>query len=115
LPDSIQELNSNYWTSLSRSGCVGTIKNCFSNQADVVASFPEYDAYFWRMFDRTQGGACVALQSLPFGMDQTFAQKTLARFPLGPVFATCKDSNYFACEAKGPRSKFIDEKQLKVN
>jgi len=114
MPDDVQELNFNYWTSLSRRGCVGNIKNCFYKQISLVKSFPYYDNYFWRMFDRTTKGACVALQSLPFGMNEAFGQKKLERFPLGPVFVQCNELNYFACEAQGRRSKFIHETDLRV-
>jgi len=64
---------------------------------------------------RQQKGACVALQTLPYGMDQTFGDKNLYRFPNGPVFVNCKDLNYIACEAKSKRSHLINEHELKVN
>jgi len=115
MPDGVEELNSNYWTSLTRSGCVGNIKNCFSNRTDRVANYPEYETYFWRMFDTTTEGACVALQTLPFGMDQKFGEKNMNRYPVGPVFANCKELNYFACEAKSRRSELINEEELSVN
>jgi len=115
LPDVVQELNYNYWTSLSRHGCVGKIKNCFSKEKKPEAAFPEYDSYFWRMFDRTSaGGACVALQTLPFGVDQSFGEAKVERYPLGPVFVNCDQLNYFACEAEGVKSKFVDETEITV-
>jgi len=114
LPDFVQGLNFNYWTALSRQGCVGTIKNCFSNRSELVASYRVYESYFWRMFDTTANGACVALQTLPYGVDQDFGEKQLTRYSLGPLFDQCKNLNYFACEAKGPRSKLINEEELWV-
>jgi len=115
MPDGVEASNVNYWTALTRSGCVGNIKNCFSNGTDLVASYPHYDAYFWRMFDTTTKGACVALQTLPYGMHQTFEEKKLHRFSTGPVFVNCKDLNFIACEAKGKRSQLINEHELTVN
>jgi len=115
LNDGVEALNVNYWTALTRSGCVGNIKNCFSNGTDLVASYAHYDSYFWRMFDTTTKGACVALQTLPYGMHQTFADKDVTRFPTGPIFVKCNDLNYVACEAKGPRSQLINQHELKVN
>jgi len=99
---------------MTRSGCVGNIKNCFTNRTDVVASLNQFETYFWRNFDSTTKGACVALQTLPFGMSEAFGKKIEARGPLGPFFAICNDLNYFACEAKVVRSELINEQDLKV-
>jgi len=115
VPDNVQELNYNFWTSMSRRGCIASIKKCFYNQTKQIASYPEYDTYFWRMFDKTDTGACVALQTLPFGMDQTFEEKKLVRYAIGPVFENCKALNYFACEVEGRRSKYVAETELVVN
>jgi len=114
MPDAVQELNFKYWTSLTRRGCVGTLKNCFNERTELIESEPQYDNYFWRMFDSTEKGACVALQTLPFGMDQSFGEKILNRYPLGPVFDNCNELNYFACEVEGPRSMHIDETEITV-
>jgi len=66
------------------------------------------------MFDTTTKGACVALQSLPYGMDQTFEEKILKRYPLGPVFVNCRDLNYLACEANVTKSTLIHEEEITV-
>jgi len=114
MPDGVSELNYNYWTSMTRLGCIGEIKNCFADQNKTKASFIEYESLFWRMFDRTNPGACVALQTLPFGMKQQFGAPTdsFTRFPLGPLFASCKDLNYFACEGAGKIADYVDESKI---
>jgi len=66
------------------------------------------------MFDTTTKGACVALQSLPAGMDETFDDKVLKRYSLGPLFDYCTELNYLACEANVTRSQLINEKELTV-
>jgi len=114
MPNGIQELNFKYWTSLTRRGCVGTLKNCFNERKELIASAPENDNFFWRMFDTTEKGACVALQTLPFGMDQSFGDAKLDRYPMGPVFDNCNELNYLACEVEGPRSNYIDEVEITV-
>jgi len=116
MPDGVAELNYNYWTSMTRLGCIGEITNCFADQNKMIASFPQYDTYFWRMFDRTNPGACIALQTLPFGMDQQFGApiESLNRYALGPVFVSCKDLNYFACEGTGKLADFVDESEITV-
>jgi len=115
-PKGVEELNFNYWTSLSRLGCIGEITNCFNTQPAAIDNLAEYQTYFWRMFDRTDNGACVALQTLPFGLDEPYGTpaKDLNRYDLGPVFESCKANHYFACEALGRRSKFIDETEITV-
>jgi len=116
MPDDVVELNYSYWTSMTRLGCIGEIKNCFADQKNMKASYPEYDTYFWRMFDRTNPGACVALQSLPFGLDQQFGAptKSLIRYAVGPLFVGCKELNYFACEGTGKVADYVDESKLTV-
>jgi len=116
MPDGVAELNYNYWTSMTRLGCIGEIKNCFADQNNMIASLPQYDTYFWRMFDRTNSGACVALQTLPFGMDEQFGAPvgSLKRYALGPLFVGCKELNYFACEGTGKLADYVDESEIKV-
>jgi len=64
---------------------------------------------FWRMFDRTDTGACVAIQTLPYGMDDDFdvPNEELTRYRNGPVFVNCKTLNYYACEAKGKKADYL--------
>jgi len=111
MPDGVQELNYNLWTALSRRSCVGNIEKCFYNQTVQKNSGSFGDAKFWRMFDRTDAGACVALQTLPFGMDEEFetTNAELKRYATGPVFVNCKTLNYFACEALGKRPHYLLE------
>jgi len=115
MPDGVAGLNYNYWTSMTRTGCLGEIKNCFTDQNDIPR-YPQYDTYFWRMFDRTNPGACVALQTLPYGMDQPFEAPTesFTRYPLGPLFVGCKELNYFACEGAGKLANYVDESEITV-
>jgi len=117
MPDGVKELNYNFWTSMSRRGCVGEIKKCLQKQNTEPDKYPEYNAYFWRAFDRTDSGACVAIQSLPYGTDNTFnvAVKDLSRYPAGPVLVNCMTLNYFACEVEGRRSQIIDETEIMVS
>jgi len=115
MPNGIKELNYKFWTSLTRQGCAGEITNCFSNQADFFESMKyECGKSFWGTFDRTDSGACVALQSLPFGTKEEFGAESLKRFSLGPVFAPCKELNYFACEVEGPRSQHVPDELIEV-
>jgi len=123
MPEGVQELNYNFWTALTRRSCVGNIQTCFNNlsfyQKNATSTY-DLDGLFgknglsWKMFDRTDSGACVALQTLPFGMNQFEGSKN-SRFDSGPVFKNCKDLNYFACEMEGGRAKFIDETELVVS
>jgi len=105
LADDINQLNYNYWTGLSRLGCSGKIKNCFSNKTDKD-KYETVDAIFWSIFDRTENGACVALQTMPLNSDSAFEKKM--NF-LGPVFRSCGSLNYLACEGSGPKSNYLAE------
>jgi len=104
MPDYFDRLNYNYWTFMSRLGCSGKIKNCFSN-----ATGPEADI-FWSNFDRTDSGACVALQWTPLN------RNTSANYAvLTPVFSSCSNLNFLACEGEGSRSKYVEEREISVN
>jgi len=110
MPDFIQELNYNFWTSLTRRGCVGNIKQCFKNNKTIKLEHMD-SIFFWQSFDRTDTGACLALQTLPF-MLQTYDDRY--RKDSGPVFLSCKSLQYLACEKKGRRSDIVDETKLQV-
>jgi len=100
---------------MSRRGCLGEIKNCYSDKTESIArSSNGCGTTFWKIFDSTDTGACVALQTLPFGVADPFGKKDLRRWDIGPVFAGCQSLHYLACEAEGRRSEHIDEKQLIV-
>jgi len=114
MPDNIQEFNYNYWTSFTRRGCVGTIKNCFKDNKIIPRQENLRLAFFWQSFDRTDTGACAALQSLPFTSQQGYEKINLVRLDSGPVFANCKSLHYFACEAKGRSSDIVGETKLQV-
>jgi len=107
-----QQLTTIYWTSLSRQGCSGKITNCFTPELDRPYNHP--DTMFWDVFDRTETGACVALQRLPkVGSDMRFSQKgQFADF--GIVFNLCDSLNFLACEGYGPLSHYIGEKKAPV-
>jgi len=112
MPDTLDVFNKNYWTSMSRLGCSGKIKNCFSNQtSSLMDEIDNTDYDFWTTFDRTDSGACVALQTTPL-MD--LAHDYVQSY-LGPVFSSCGNLNHLACEGKGPRSKYVDEIKITVN
>jgi len=107
MPDFIQDLEQTFWTSMTRSGCVGNIKNCFKNKNDAYQDPSD----FWSTFDRTGAGACVALQTLPYGSQDSFDQEDVERIEWGPVFASCKSLNYFACETEGRLEKIINQEK----
>jgi len=114
MPDDVDHLNYNYWTSLTRIGCSGKIKNCFPHTKRYLKGeeIPYFDdSLFWSSFDRTESGACVALQSAPFNKDSNFNANGAL---LAPVFSSCNALNYFACEGEGLKSKYVDETKLKV-
>jgi len=108
----VQQLTTVYWTSLSRQGCSGKITNCFTLENDKPYNYP--DTMFWETFDRTETGACVALQRLPQSQsDMRFSQKNkFADF--GIVFNLCDSLNFLACEGNGPLSNFIGEMKAPV-
>jgi len=113
MPDDVDHLNNNYWTSLTRIGCSGKIKNCFPHMKRYLNGelIPTTDeSIFWGSFDRTDSGACVALQSAPLNKDSNFTANIAL---LAPVFSSCKALNYFACEGEGLKSKYIDETKVK--
>jgi len=87
---------------------VGNIKNCFQT-SDRTS-----DTDFWQSFDRTDTGACVALQSLPIGSMDTNTTSYNLRYDTGPVFFSCKSLQYFACEINTEISDIIDETKLQV-
>jgi len=111
MPEFIEELNYNLWTSFTRRGCAGNIENCFTKNHQT------YDTYFWQSLDRTETGACVALQTLPIGALDTPQSSFPFRIDTGPVFSGCKSLHYFACEAEADtrRSDIVDETKLQVN
>jgi len=112
MPPYVNRLNYNYWTSLSRLGCSGKIKNCFSNQTfRLTASYAKVDEDFWSEFDRTDSGACVALQTVPPNKESA---ANFANNPLAPVFSGCGNFYHLACEGKGPRSKYVAESKITV-
>jgi len=113
MPDGVQELNYNFWTAMTRRSCVGKIEKCFNNlklqEGFALTIFnAETTEGSWRYFDRTDTGACVALQTLPLGVYVADS----GRF--GPVFMNCKELNYFACENEGGADKYINQKELVV-
>jgi len=115
MPNGIEELNYKFWTSLTRQGCAGEIRNCFSNRTDLYErNSSNCGSTFWSTFDRTDTGACVALQTVPFGMGQEFKDEYLTRYSLGPVFAACRELNYFACEVEGPKSQHLADEKIQV-
>jgi len=121
MPDGVQELNYNFWTALTRRSCVGKIEKCFNNlKLHESSTFKmlgiDTTEHSWIYFDRTDTGACVALQTLPFGMEQTDQiDKTPGIFRFGPVFMNCKELNYFACENEGGADKYINQTELVVS
>jgi len=111
MPEFIQELNYNLWTSLSRRGCAGNVENCFAQ------NFEPSDTYFWQIFDKTETGACVALQTLPIGALDIPKSSFAFRPDTGPVFSGCKSLHYYACESEADtrRSDIVDETKLQVH
>jgi len=115
MPEGVEELSFNFWTANTRSGCLGNIKKCVNNLSQPHEVNGGQDVSFWRLFDRTETGACVAVQTLPFGSHQNMELFELNRWHIGPLFMKCKDLNYFACEMKGRRRNLIDETDLVVS
>jgi len=114
MPDLFQELDLTFWTSFSRRGCVGNFKNCFPNNNLAQLSFLK-DKLFWSTFDRTDTGACIALQSLPFASLAAYSDLWNFRVVSGPVFMACTSLHYFACVANRVRADIVDETKLQVN
>jgi len=113
MPDGVQELDYNFWTAMTRRSCVGKIEKCFNNlklhESSIYKTIGiDSTEKSWKRFDRTDTGACVALQTSPLGMYQFDADR------FGPVFMNCKELNYFACENEGGPDKYINQKDLIV-
>jgi len=120
MPDGVQELYYNFWTAMTRRSCVGNIQKCFNNlrileKIELTMIGIDTSDQFWRYFDRTDTGACVAFQTLPYGMDFFHNDFDSLRWSSGPVFMNCKELNYFACENEGGADKYINEQELLVS
>jgi len=92
---------------MTRQGCVGKIKTCFSPEKE--GSFGDWP--FWNAFDRSGSGACVALQNSPAGLYTNDAE-------FGPLFMPCSTLNYLACEGigegEGKNNKYVTESVLNM-
>jgi len=92
-------LTTAYWTSMTRQGCNGKIVNC----AEPKRQYQKLDWVLWQVFDKSETGACVAMQTIP----REFKRDTAGN--LGPIFTLCDSLNYLACEGNGSLSKYIGD------
>lgn len=92
------DLQLSFWTSLTRSGCVGQLQNCFRN-----VSYRADDNTFWRFLDTTDQGGCLALDKINEGFHSNLENSPT----FNPKFFSCSTALKFACEVDGPLSSFI--------
>jgi len=63
--------------------------------------------YFWEILERTEIGACVALQNIFTDGKNGDIFSGSRSYNLMPCFKICSTLNYFACEGAGPLSNFV--------